>query len=145
MDIKQIMKCIPHRYPFLLVDRVLEFEPAQRVVGLKNVTVNEPFFIGHYPGKPIMPPVLIIEHAAQIACALLLSCPANADKVGLFTRMQGVKFHLQVVPGDQLITEVIIEKLSSRTGNVRFVSHVADELVAEGRFSFIIATAPESA
>lgn len=144
MDIKQIMKCIPHRYPFLMVDRVLEFEPAKRVLGMKNVTVNEPFFIGHYPGKPVMPSVLIIEHAAQIGCALLLSCPANENKIGLFTRMSGVKFHRQVVPGDQLITEVIIERLSSRTGNVRFVSHVAGELVAEGRFSFIIATAPES-
>ena len=140
MDIKQIMKCIPHRYPFLLVDRVLEFDPGNRVLGLKNVSVNEPFFIGHFPGEPIMPSVLIIEHAAQISCALLLSCPANEGKVGLFTRILGVKFYRQVIPGDQLITEVIVERLCSRTGNIRFVSRVDGEMVAEGRFTFIIAS-----
>ena len=139
MEIGDIMKRIPHRYPFLLVDRIREIDEGTRIVGIKNVTVNEPFFAGHFPERPVMPDVFILEHAAQIGCALLLSCPANAGKLGLFTRMQGVRFYQQVVPGDQLITEVIVEQLCSRTGKVRFTSRVDDSIVADGRFMFILA------
>lgn len=142
MDITQIMAVIPHRYPFLLIDRILEMEPGVRVVGLKNVTMNEPFFQGYFPGYPLMPGVLIVEHAAQIGCALLLSSPENEGKIGLFTGMSEVQFHRKVVPGDQLITEVITEHLSTRAGKVRFTSRVDGEVVAEGLYAFLLVPDP---
>ena len=106
LDIAEIMATIPHRYPFLLVDRILELEPGKRAVGLKNVTMNEQFFTGHFPGNPIMPGVLIVEHAAQVGGVLLLATTKNAGKLALFAGIDEMKFRRQVRPGDQLITEV---------------------------------------
>ena len=145
MDITGIMATSQHRYPFLLIDRILELEPGVRSVGVKNVTMNEPYMRGYTPEHPTVPPVLLVEHAAQIGCVLLLSVPANADKLGMFTGMQEVVFHRAVVPGDQIVTEVVIERLSSRAGKVRFASRVDGEVVVDGHFMFLLAPDPAKA
>ncbi len=109
MDINQIMALLPHRYPFLLIDRVIEVEPRKRIVAIKNVTVNEPQFMGHFPDYPIMPGVLMIEAIAQAGGALLLSEIADRDsKLMVFTGIDGAKFRRAVVPGDQLRIEVSV-------------------------------------
>src|SRR5207248_6643255 len=107
MDVEDIMKVLPHRYPFLLVDRILELEPGKRVVGVKNVTINEPFFQGHFPGHPIMPGVLIIEAMAQVGGMLLLGAIEDPQsKVVYFTSLNNVKWRRPVKPGDQLRFEL---------------------------------------
>jgi 3-hydroxyacyl-[acyl-carrier-protein] dehydratase len=107
MDIVEIMRVLPHRYPLLLIDRVLEIEPKKRIVALKNVTVNEPFFTGHFPEYPIMPGVLIVEAIAQAGGALLLTeVPDRAGKLMVFTSIERAKFRKPVTPGDQLRIEV---------------------------------------
>ena len=109
MDIQQIMALMPHRYPFLLIDRVIELEPRKRIVAIKNVTVNEPQFMGHFPGIPIMPGVLMIEAIAQAGGALLMSeIPDREEKLMMFTGIDGAKFRRAVVPGDQLRIEVTV-------------------------------------
>jgi 3-hydroxyacyl-[acyl-carrier-protein] dehydratase len=145
VDILEIMATIRHRYPFLLVDRIVELDPGVRAVGLKNVTMNEPFFRGHFPGAPMMPGSLIVEHAAQVGCCLLLSCEAHAGKLGLFAGMQEVVFHKPVTPGDQLYTEVVMAHVSSRAGKARFTSRVDGEVVAEGLYLFLLAPDPARA
>lgn len=108
-DIHQILKILPHRYPLLLIDRVLELERRQRVVAIKNVTINEPFFVGHFPGLPIMPGVLIVEAIAQAGGALLLTeVEDRSDKVMVFTGIERAKFRRPVAPGDQLRIEVTV-------------------------------------
>jgi len=107
LDINDIQRILPHRYPFLLIDRVVEVERKQRIVAIKNVSVNEPFFNGHFPGQPIMPGVLIVEAIAQAGGALLLTeVPDRADKLMVFTGIERAKFRKPVVPGDQLRIEV---------------------------------------
>ncbi len=109
LDIQQIMALMPHRYPFLLIDRVIELEPRKRIVAIKNVTVNEPQFMGHFPGIPIMPGVLMIEAIAQAGGALLMSeIPDREEKLMMFTGIDGAKFRRAVVPGDQLRIEVTV-------------------------------------
>jgi len=142
MDINQIMKTIQHRYPFLLVDRILELEPGKRIVGLKNVTFNEEFFNGHFPGNPIMPGVLIVEHAAQVGGILLLTSTDNKGKLALFAGINEMKFRRKVVPGDQLITEVTLLRAGSRAGKVHVVCRVDDEVAAEGQYTFMLVPDP---
>ncbi len=132
LDIEKIMEFMPHRYPFLLVDRILDFEPGKRIVGLKNVTINEPFFMGHFPAHPIMPGVLIVEAMAQAGGLLLMNEVSNPEeKVVYFMSLDGVKFRKPVVPGDQLI--FVVEMLQKRTSTckVRGVGRVDDQVVAE--------------
>ena len=136
------MKKIQHRYPFLLVDRILELEPGKRAVGLKNVTINEEFFQGHFPNNPIMPGVLIVEHAAQVSGILLMTTAGYEGKLAVITEIEGVKFRRRVIPGDQLITEVTILRISSRCGKVAIISRVGDEVAAEGKFTFMLASDP---
>jgi UDP-3-O-[3-hydroxymyristoyl] N-acetylglucosamine deacetylase/3-hydroxyacyl-[acyl-carrier-protein] dehydratase len=132
LDIEAILEYMPHRYPFLLVDRILEFTPGERIVGLKNVTFNEPYFAGHFPGHPIMPGVLIVEAMAQAGGLLLLNeVDEPESKVVYFMSMDGVKFRKPVVPGDQLIFEVEMVKKRSSTCKVRGVSLVDGQKVAE--------------
>ena len=132
LDVRAIMEIIPHRYPFLLVDRVLELEEGKRIVALKNVTFNEPFFQGHFPGNPIMPGVLVVEAMAQAGAVLLLhSRPESRGKVVYFAGIDKARFRRPVVPGDSVRLQVEVLKLRSRTCLMRGEAYVADQLVAE--------------
>ena len=132
LDVREIMDRIPHRYPFLLVDRVVELVPGQRIVAIKNVTINEPFFPGHFPGAPVMPGVLIIEALAQAGAVLLLTdIPDRASKLVYFTGIDEARFRRPVVPGDQLRLTMEVLNLRSRSCKMRGTAEVDGELVAE--------------
>lgn len=132
LDVRAIMQIIPHRYPFLLVDRVLELEEGKRIVALKNVTFNEPFFQGHFPGNPIMPGVLVVEAMAQAGAVLLLhGRPESRGKVVYFAGIDKAKFRRPVVPGDAVRLQVEVLKLRSRTCLMRGEAYVGEKLVAE--------------
>ncbi len=135
VDVTKIMEYLPHRFPMLLVDRVVEFETGKRIVGIKNVTINEPFFQGHYPGHPIMPGVLIIEAMAQVGGLLLLDVIENPeDKVVYFMTMDKVKWRRPVVPGDQLVFELEMLQYRRHTCKMKGRAYVEGQLVAEGEF-----------
>ena len=132
LDINRILDVIPHRYPFIMVDRILELEPRRRVVGIKNVTINEPFFQGHFPGHPVMPGVLIIESMAQAGGMLLMDeLIGAADKVVYFMSLDHVKFRRPVVPGDQLRCEVEMIQFRGKTCRLKGVAYVDGQAVAE--------------
>jgi beta-hydroxyacyl-ACP dehydratase FabZ len=132
LAIREIMERIPHRYPFLLVDRVIELVPQQRIVAIKNVTINEPFFRGHFPGAPVMPGVLILEALAQAGAVLLLSdIPDRASKLVYFTGINEARFRRPVVPGDQIRLTMEVLKLRSKTCKMRGTAEVDGELAAE--------------
>jgi beta-hydroxyacyl-ACP dehydratase FabZ len=132
MNIEEIMNILPHRYPLLLVDRIIEKDPGQRIVGLKNVTINEPFFQGHFPGHPIMPGVLIVEAMAQTGGLLLMDAVEDPeDKVVYFMAIDGVKFRRPVVPGDQLRMELEMLQFRGKTCRMRGVALVDGERAAE--------------
>jgi UDP-3-O-[3-hydroxymyristoyl] N-acetylglucosamine deacetylase/3-hydroxyacyl-[acyl-carrier-protein] dehydratase len=132
MDIGRILDVIPHRYPFLLVDRILEVEGTKRIVGIKNVTINEPFFQGHFPGHPIMPGVLIIEAMAQVGGMLLLGTIEDPDqKVVYFMSLDNVKFRRPVLPGDQLRCELEMIQNRGRTCRMKGIAYVDGNIVAE--------------
>jgi len=132
IDIHRILKLLPHRYPILLVDRVLAFEKDKRIQALKNVTINEPFFQGHFPGHPIMPGVLIVEAMAQVGGVLLMGTVDDpGSKVVYFMSMDNVKFRRPVKPGDQLRIEVDIVQLRSAVCRIRGVAKVDDVVVCE--------------
>ena len=137
--IEEIMRVIPHRYPFLLVDRILELEPGKRVVGLKNVTINEPFFQGHFPGHPIMPGVLIIEAMAQVGGMLLLGAiPERENKVVYFTTLNNVKWRRPVKPGDQLRFELELLQVRGSVAKMSGVARVDGEVVAEAEMGAMV-------
>ena len=141
VDIHRIMELIPHRYPFLLVDRLQNMVPGERAVGIKNVTMNEPYFVGHFPTHPVMPGVMIVECMAQTAgCVVVASLEETAsNKLVYFMTVENARFRRPVTPGDQL--RVHVEKLRSR-GNVwKFTgkAYVEEALVAEATFSAMIA------
>ncbi len=132
MDIYRIMDCIPHRYPFLLLDRVVEMEPKKRIVALKNVTINESFFQGHFPGAPVMPGVLIVEAMAQAGAVLILHDMENrASKLVYFTGIDGARFRQAVVPGDQIRFTLEVLKLRPRTCKMKGIAEVDGKKVAE--------------
>ena len=135
-DIEAIMQILPHRYPFLLVDRVLEFEEEKYIVGVKNVTVNEQFFTGHFPARPVMPGVLIIEAMAQTAGILMLSRAKNRGKLAYFMSIDKVKFRKTVVPGDQLLLKINVVRIKSRIIQIHGLAFVGDKLVTEAEMMF---------
>lgn len=145
LDVRAIQQIIPHRYPILLVDRIVELEPGKRAVGLKNVSTNEWFFEGHFPGNPIMPGVLIIEALAQTGAVAALSADEFKGKLGLFAGIDGVRFRRQVVPGDQLRLEVEMERLRRGIGRAAATATVDGETAAEGRLTFALVDPPDEA
>jgi 3-hydroxyacyl-[acyl-carrier-protein] dehydratase len=139
-DIRWILSNLPHRYPFLLVDRVLEIEPRKRIVAIKNVTVNEPFFAGHFPGAPILPGVLILEALAQAGAVLLLRDVADRDsKLVYFTGVDGARFRRTVVPGDQLRLVVEVIQLRARACRMRGTATVDGQPAAEAELMCALA------
>jgi len=141
LDIHHVQRILPHRYPFLMIDRIIEIEGTKRVRGVKNVTINEPFFQGHYPGDPIMPGVLIIEALAQIGGVLLSQELKHKGKVAVLLSLDKVKFRRSVRPGDQLMLEAETIRVRSNTGHVKGTARVAGELVAEAEIKFILTDA----
>ncbi|MBR9989364.1 MAG: UDP-3-O-[3-hydroxymyristoyl] N-acetylglucosamine deacetylase [Gemmatimonadetes bacterium] len=135
VDINKIMQHLPHRYPMLLVDRIIDFEAGKRIVGIKNVTINEPFFQGHYPGHPIMPGVLIIEAMAQVGGLLIMDTIENIeDKVVYFMSMDGVKWRRPVTPGDQIRFEVEMLQVRRQVCRMRGIGYVDGQIAAEAEF-----------
>ncbi|MCD5390751.1 UDP-3-O-acyl-N-acetylglucosamine deacetylase [candidate division NPL-UPA2 bacterium] len=141
LDINDIQKILPHRYPFLLVDRIVEIEEGRRIVGIKNVTFNEPFFPGHFPQRPIMPGVLIIEAMAQTAGVLMLKREGNLGKLAYLAAINKVKLRRPVLPGDQLRLEVEVSKLHQKTGKVLTKALVEGKVVAEAEMVFSLVEA----
>ena len=138
LSIDDIQRILPHRYPFLLVDRILDMEPGKRVVGIKNVTVNEAFFQGHFPGKPVMPGVLVIEAMAQVGAAGILAMPEFEGKIALFAGIDKARFRRQVVPGDQLRIEVNVLRLRGSVGKSEARAYVGEDLAAEAELMFAV-------
>mgnify|MGYP000996659641 FL=1 len=138
-----IRKLLPHRYPFLLVDKVLEVEPGKRCVAIKNVTANEPFFQGHFPQRPIMPGVLIAEALAQTAGIAISMLEEKGNKLGLFTGIDSMKFREQVVPGDTLRLEAEILVYKRGLAKVKVKATVEDKTAAEGEISFFMVDVEE--
>ncbi|HIT73848.1 3-hydroxyacyl-[acyl-carrier-protein] dehydratase FabZ [Tyzzerella sp. An114] len=138
MDINEIMKIIPHRYPFLLVDRIDEVVEGERVVATKNVTMNEPFFQGHFPQMPVMPGVLIIEAMAQAGAVAVLAKDEFKGKIAFLAAVDKAKFRRNVVPGDTLRLEVELLKLKKNAGVAKGVAYVGDKKAAEAEITFMI-------
>jgi 3-hydroxyacyl-[acyl-carrier-protein] dehydratase len=132
LTIQEILDLLPHRYPFLLIDRVVEFEPGKRLVAIKNVTMNEPFFQGHFPGTPIMPGVLVIEAMAQAGAIIMLTeLPDREKKLAVFTGIERAKFRRQVTPGDQLRIEVDVLAFKTRVGRMEAKAFVDGKLACQ--------------
>ena len=138
LDIQQIKEIIPHRYPFLLVDRVLEIEEGKRAVGIKNVSVNEEFFNGHFPHYPVMPGVLIVEALAQVGAVAMLKKEENRGRLAFFTGIDNCRFKRQVKPGDQLRLEVEIIRSKGMIGKGKGVATVDGEVVCEAEIMFAL-------
>ena len=138
MDIKEIMSIIPHRPPFLLIDRVEEILEGEKIVAIKNVTMNEPFFVGHYPGEPVMPGVLIVEAMAQAGAVAILSMDQFKGKTPYFGAIDKAKFRKKVVPGDCLKLEVTFTKLRGNAGIGKGIAYVDGKKAAEAELTFMI-------
>lgn len=138
LDIVQIMDILPHRPPFLLIDAVTELVPGESVTAIKNVTMNEPFFTGHFPGQPVMPGVLIIEALAQAGACAILSMPEHRGKIVFFASLDKAKFRKKVTPGDQLVLKVELLKMKDRAGIGKAVATVDGKKAAEGEMGFMI-------
>ena len=146
LDIEAIKEILPHRYPFLLVDRILELEPGRRAVGLKNVTVNEPFFQGHFPLHAVMPGVLIIEAMAQVGGVMILSIEENRGKLAYIGTINEAKFRRPIVPGDTIEMEVELLRIRGNTGKIRCVARVGglEAASAEILFALVAPTAAQN-
>lgn len=138
LEAAEIQKIIPHRYPMLLVDRIIELEPMKRAVGIKNITMNEIQFLGHFPGEPIMPGVMMIEAMAQVGGVALLYPPENRGKIAVFAKIDNVKFRKQIIPGDQVITEATITKIRGNMGVVHCEGSVDGKIACECDCTFAI-------
>ena len=145
LDAQQIQSIIPHRYPFLLVDRIIEIEYGQRAVGIKNVTMGDEFFQGHFPGYPVMPGVLIVEALAQVGAVALLGMPEQRGKMAFFAGIDGVRFKRQVRPGDTLRLEVALGKLRRGVGTGTAVATVDGQVAARGDLMFAVVDNPRGA
>jgi len=138
LNIEQIKEIIPHRFPFLLVDKILELEPGKKAVGIKNVTANEEFFQGHFPNYAVMPGVLIVEALAQVGAVSVLSLEENKGKIAFFAGIDNFRFKEQVRPGDTLTLEVEMTTLRRGIGKGHAIAKVGDKIAAEGDMMFAI-------
>lgn len=138
LEIKEIMEIIPHRYPFLLIDRIIDMQEGKSVTAIKNVTMNEYFFQGHFPVEPVMPGVLIVEAMAQAGACAILSMKEYKGKIAYFGAIDKAKFRAKVVPGDTLRLEVELVKLKRIAGIGKGIAYVGDKKVAEAEFTFMI-------
>ena len=138
LDSVAIRKIIPHRYPFLLIDTIIELEPGRRAVGIKNVTVNEGFFAGHFPDYPVMPGVLIVEAIAQVGAVAMLSSPDHAGQIAFFAGIDKVRFRRQVKPGDTIRLEVELGQVRRTIGSGSGTATVGGEIACRGEFMFAL-------
>ena len=136
LGIEEIMKILPHRAPMLLVDRIIEIDPFKSATGIKNITMNEPQFNGHFPGHPIMPGVLILEAMAQVGGVAMLYPEENRGKIAMFGGMENIKFKRPVVPGDQLVTKAHVVRVRGEFGLLHCDGYVDEQLVASADFKF---------
>jgi len=138
ITVTEIMKHLPHRYPFLLVDRIVELTPGQSITGIKNVTINEPFFMGHFPDQPIMPGVLIIEAMAQVAGVMAFTSGVEGSGSVYFMSIENAKFRRPVVPGDQIRMEIKVVKQRGNVWKFSGTAHVEDKVVSEAEFTAMV-------
>ncbi|MBS4535577.1 3-hydroxyacyl-ACP dehydratase FabZ [Clostridium sp. D2Q-14] len=131
-----IQKIIPHRYPFLVVDKIIELEEGKKAIGIKNVTINEPFFQGHFPDNPLMPGVLIVEAMAQVGAVAVMTLEENKDKLAVFTGIDKVRFKKQVRPGDTLRMEVELITMKRGIGKANAIAYIGDEVACKGTLMF---------
>jgi len=144
IELLEILRLLPHRYPFLLVDRILEWKENERIVGLKNVTINEPFFQGHFPGVPIMPGVMILESMAQVGGVLVFkTLPERAKKLVFFVGVENARFRKPVHPGDQLRIEMVVTRANKRIGKLSGKVFVDSQLVAQADILFSLVDRPD--
>ena len=137
-DIAAILRALPHRYPFLMIDRIVEIYKDERAIGIKNVTINEPYFQGHFPSHPIMPGVLQLEAIAQVAGILMLKQVENTGKIAYFMSAESVKWRKPVQPGDVLFIEVEMMKVRGKIGKAKGACKVRGEVVSEGEVTFML-------